>query len=127
MKPRLHALQGLGRISRPLAAPSIVRPCSVSRFPAKRSYEAIQLRHFAFSTRVGLQEKNQYDYSSPNARPAEELNNNVTKEEEQDYDQRLKRETKERQIRAPWNREGSDVPPVARQRSAGAMTKGKPH
>lgn len=32
---------------------------------------------------------------------------------------------KEKQIRTPWHREGSNVPPVARQRSAGAMTKGK--
>ncbi|KAL8725367.1 MAG: hypothetical protein Q9166_007383 [cf. Caloplaca sp. 2 TL-2023] len=32
---------------------------------------------------------------------------------------------KEKQTRAPWHREGSNTPPVARQRSAGAMTKGK--
>ncbi|KAL8997332.1 MAG: hypothetical protein Q9169_003366 [Polycauliona sp. 2 TL-2023] len=31
---------------------------------------------------------------------------------------------KEKQTRAPWHREGSNTPPVARQRSAGAMTKG---
>ncbi len=31
---------------------------------------------------------------------------------------------KEKQTRAPWHREGSSVPPVARRRSAGAMTKG---
>ena len=31
---------------------------------------------------------------------------------------------REKQTRAPWHREGSDLPPVARQRSAGAMTKG---
>lgn len=33
---------------------------------------------------------------------------------------------KENQTRAPWQREGSSVPPVARRRSAGAMTKGTP-
>ena len=32
---------------------------------------------------------------------------------------------KDKQIKAPWHREGSDMPPVARQRSAGAMTKGR--
>ncbi|MCJ1427286.1 hypothetical protein MMC29_005189 [Sticta canariensis] len=32
---------------------------------------------------------------------------------------------KEKQTRTPWHREGSNLPPVARQRSAGAMTKGK--
>ncbi|KAI4255318.1 MAG: hypothetical protein L6R42_006796, partial [Xanthoria sp. 1 TBL-2021] len=31
---------------------------------------------------------------------------------------------KEKQTRAPWHREGSNKPPIARQRSAGAMTKG---
>ncbi|KAL8669960.1 MAG: hypothetical protein Q9168_005472 [Polycauliona sp. 1 TL-2023] len=31
---------------------------------------------------------------------------------------------KEKQMKAPWHREGSSIPPVARQRSAGAMTKG---
>ena len=32
---------------------------------------------------------------------------------------------KVKQVRTPWHREGSDVPPVGRQRSAGAMTKGE--
>lgn len=32
---------------------------------------------------------------------------------------------KEKKTRAPWHREGSSVPPVARRRSAGAMTKGR--
>ena len=32
---------------------------------------------------------------------------------------------KDKQAKAPWHREGSDMPPVARQRSAGAMTKGR--
>ncbi|PVH79708.1 hypothetical protein DL98DRAFT_515967 [Cadophora sp. DSE1049] len=34
-------------------------------------------------------------------------------------------EAKELQARTPWHREGSDTPPVKRNRSAGAMTKGK--
>ena len=33
-------------------------------------------------------------------------------------------EAKELQARTPWHREGSDQPPVKRNRSAGAMTKG---
>ena len=32
---------------------------------------------------------------------------------------------KDKQQRAPWHREGSNLPPVARPRSAGAMTKGR--
>jgi len=41
-----------------------------------------------------------------------------------DYDAKI-REQKEKQKSAPWHREGSEDPPVRRQRSAGAMTKGK--
>ena len=33
-------------------------------------------------------------------------------------------DSKELQARTPWHREGSDQPPVKRNRSAGAMTKG---
>ena len=40
-----------------------------------------------------------------------------------ELDQKLA-EDKEKQIRTPWHRDGSDKPPVARQFSAGAMTKG---
>ena len=49
---------------------------------------------------------------------------NVTKEEEEHYD-KLLAENKKQAIRTPWMREGSSIPPVARARSAGAMTKGK--
>ncbi|KAF2493282.1 hypothetical protein BU16DRAFT_551205 [Lophium mytilinum] len=61
---------------------------------------------------------------SSNSTPAEQLNNKVTGEEQLDYDKRVAAD-KGKQIRTPWMREGSDQPPVARQRSAGAMTKGK--
>ena len=63
------------------------------------------------------------DYSNSNARPAAELNENITQEEKDHFAQKLK-EDKSKQIRTPWHRQGSDTPPVARQRSAGAMTKG---
>ncbi|KAH4014780.1 calcium uniporter protein [Parastagonospora nodorum] len=63
-------------------------------------------------------------YQNSNARPAAELNENITQEEKDHFARRLE-EDRGKQIRTPWHREGSDVPPVARQRSAGAMTKGK--
>ena len=34
-------------------------------------------------------------------------------------------EQQEKQVRTPWHRQGVEVPPVRRQRSAGAMVKGK--
>ncbi|KAI9692398.1 MAG: hypothetical protein M1822_006629 [Bathelium mastoideum] len=58
------------------------------------------------------------------SQPASELNHDVGEEEIQHYDQ-LVAESKDKQIRTPWHRDGSDEPPVKRQRSAGAMTKGK--
>ena len=62
-------------------------------------------------------------YQNSNARPAAELNENVSQEEKEHFARRLE-EDRGKQIRTPWHREGNDVPPVARQRSAGAMTKG---
>ncbi|KAF1967104.1 DUF607-domain-containing protein [Bimuria novae-zelandiae CBS 107.79] len=122
MKPRICSFQSLTRISRPV---TIARPAPALRPPATQCYERVQLRSFAFSARLWLDDKHQYDYSSPNSRPAIELDQNLSEEEQSDYDKRLKDSVKERQIRVPWMREGSDTPPVARQRSAGAMTKGK--
>ena len=57
--------------------------------------------------------------------PAENLSQSVTQAEQQDYDQRIAASSKQKQIRTPWQREGSSLPPVSRSRSAGAMTKGK--
>ncbi|KAL1631027.1 hypothetical protein SLS56_004701 [Neofusicoccum ribis] len=62
--------------------------------------------------------------TSSNSQPAIDLNNNVTDEEKRDFDQKVA-EDKGKQIRTPWHREGADTPPVGRERSAGAMTKGK--
>ena len=125
MKPRIYSLQCLARISRPLYTPSVTRSTLTFNYPTVKSCTSVPFRQFVFSARLRLEEKNQYNYSSPNARPAKDLNHDVTKEEQEDYDRKLKNEVKERQIRAPWNREGSDTPPVARQRSAGAMKKGE--
>lgn len=58
------------------------------------------------------------------SRPAAEVSQNVTSEEKDHFD-RVEENSKDLQTRSPWMREGSDVPPVHRHRSAGAMTKGK--
>jgi len=44
---------------------------------------------------------------------------------EKDHFARVEEESKTKQRQSPWMREGSARPPVARQRSAGAMVKGK--
>lgn len=55
---------------------------------------------------------------------AKDLNQRGVDEALSDFDTAIGQE-KEKQIRTPWHRQGADTPPVRRQRSAGAMTKGK--
>jgi hypothetical protein len=67
-------------------------------------------------------------YSQPmryvsSAQKARELNQQGIDEQESSLDHALSEE-REKQARTPWHREGADEPPVRRQRSAGAMTKG---
>ncbi|KAF2654952.1 hypothetical protein K491DRAFT_693382 [Lophiostoma macrostomum CBS 122681] len=118
MKPRINPLGTLSRVS---LSPRVSVTRLVRQPHASVRSRQRQSRSFTAAIRLG-RDSNGYD--NANARPAINLNHNITKEEEADYAQRLQ-EDKGKQIRTPWHREGSDVPPVARQRSAGAMTKGK--
>ncbi|OCL13896.1 hypothetical protein AOQ84DRAFT_411300 [Glonium stellatum] len=105
------------------------RPCVHSlcrnNIPDTHSYisRAVNARGFS-STSATLIQGRSLNSDNSYSQPAERLNHNVTEEEQADYDRRIA-EDKGKQIRTPWHREGSDKPPVARQRSAGAMTKGK--
>ena len=65
-------------------------------------------------------DQKRYQSQSPLAR---RLNQKGVDAEETSLDDQLAKE-KEKQVRTPWHREGATKPPVARQRSAGAMTKG---
>ena len=63
------------------------------------------------------------DYESQ----AKELNKQGLDKQEESFHNQIDNaigEAKELQARTPWHREGSDKPPVKRQRRAGAMTKG---
>ncbi|KAF1845283.1 uncharacterized protein K460DRAFT_366155 [Cucurbitaria berberidis CBS 394.84] len=106
MKPRLSALGSLPRVSLWSTVP---KP---------------QPRSFTTTLHPRLEGPKFDDYNNSNARPASELNENITQEEKDHFAKKLDQD-KGKQIRTPWHREGSDQPPVARQRSAGAMTKGK--
>jgi hypothetical protein len=55
---------------------------------------------------------------------AKDLNQQGVDEALSDFDAALAEDT-EKQHRAPWHRQGVEEPPVRRQRSAGAMTKGR--
>ncbi|EUC31744.1 hypothetical protein COCVIDRAFT_41299 [Bipolaris victoriae FI3] len=122
MRHRLIALASLPRVS--------TLPSARCAPLFTRSSPAASIRQGVFSQLRCLTNRRQSDldkygdYSNSNARPAAELNENITQEEKDHFAQKLK-EDKGKQIRTPWHREGSDTPPVARQRSAGAMTKGK--
>jgi hypothetical protein len=76
----------------------------------------------AFSAHSTLRIEAKEDTTS--STPASEVHQEPTQEELSHFDKAVA-EDKNRQIRTPWMRDGSDEPPVARQRSAGAMTKGK--
>lgn len=59
------------------------------------------------------------------AQKARDLNQKGIDQEMSAFDAAIA-DDKSKQLRAPWHREGADIPPVKRQRSAGAMTKGRP-
>ncbi|KAJ4381523.1 hypothetical protein N0V86_002883 [Didymella sp. IMI 355093] len=124
-----HRLSSLAFSRTPTAPRALHTP--LTRISARSTLQnatiqPLQLRSFAITARlsVKLPSKDTGNYENSNARPASELNNNISQEEKDDFARKLQ-EDRGKQIRTPWHREGSDVPPVARQRSAGAMTKGK--
>lgn len=127
MKPRIASLPNLARFAAspyPRSAPILVRSNLTTGLQQNWRPTNAPLRSFLITRNLTVGQKKTNSYANSNARPAEDLNHNVTQEEKDDYEQRLQEDIKEKQIRTPWHREGSEVPPVARQRSAGAMTKG---
>jgi len=85
----------------------------------------VQLRNLASTNHHFRPKGDEFEgYGNSNARPAAQLNQNITQEEKDHFAKRLE-EDKGKKIRTPWHREGSAPPPVARQRGAGAITKGK--
>ena len=61
---------------------------------------------------------------SGQSEPMRESTGKAPEKESSGFEDSIAQE-KDKQQRAPWHREGSNIPPVARPRSAGAMTKGK--
>lgn len=93
---------------------------STGIFRARTNPPVAHLRS-SFSTASRLRIETYADKSY--TQPSENLNQDVTKAEEEHFEKQVA-DNKAKQIRTPWHREGSDTPPVARQRSASAMTKG---
>ncbi|KAF2874557.1 hypothetical protein BDV95DRAFT_604725 [Massariosphaeria phaeospora] len=126
MKPRISLLSSLARLPTcPRALPGSTFSHANARFAQHvPRYLPHQRRGFAGTGYLRAEKDRHNSYDNSNARPAIELDNNITQEEKDDFQRKLA-EDKGKQIRTPWQREGSETPPVARQRSAGAMTKGK--
>lgn len=78
-------------------------------------YSRLLIRWFATST--------QQFAESGYVQAAKDLNQKGLDEQESQLNDAISQD-KEKQMRTPWHREGSNIPPVERQRSAGAMTKG---
>lgn len=93
--------------TRPLIAPSL----KTSQYPKFGL-------HRVFTATIAVSAGNKHTEATRNP------NDRGLAAQESNFDDAVAPE-KEKQTRAPWHREGSNVPPVKRQRSAGAMTKGK--
>ncbi|MCJ1235584.1 hypothetical protein MMC14_003555 [Varicellaria rhodocarpa] len=104
----------------------LIRRCSLQRHPltsallitSSTTFVPLDLRYHELS-QVG-----QRYSTSKYTKVAKELNQKGLDEQESRPDDAVSQQ-KEKQLRTPWHREGSSVPPVAQPRSAGAMTKGK--
>jgi hypothetical protein len=102
----------------------------------KSSYHSVHLQSLNSCLRVYPSSKSLPHWSSlrivypqpvryvSSAQKARDLNQQGIDEQESSLDSALSEE-REKQARTPWHREGADEPPVRRQRSAGAMTKGR--
>ncbi|KAI4160482.1 MAG: hypothetical protein LQ342_005715 [Letrouitia transgressa] len=101
----------------PHTANTHIQVAAIARIQHQR-YQSIptpartQCRHFSISTLLAT------DGSRTNA--VKDVQQQNADPEESDLDRAISQE-KEKQTRAPWHREGSNVPPVARQRSAGKL------
>lgn len=73
--------------------------------------------------RSAVRKLQQQTRPSSSVQKAKDLNQQSIDKEMSKFDDALEEE-KQKQVRAPWQREGADQPPVSRPRSAGAMTKG---
>jgi len=118
--PRTHAFLRL-------AQQRIVSLCSTrsSQYHhASLTARSLQKHHPARIPNVVVLSKVQARFASYEQQ-ARELNQKQVDQELDDYDTHIAAEVKEKQVRAPWHREGAQEAPVHRQREASAMTKGK--
>lgn len=100
---------------RPVLAPKSTASCPDTKALLFRAPFGSPYRAFRLSTALSTEGKNSDAAKIPAKKPLDS--------KPSDLEDAVAQE-KEKQTRTPWHREGSNIPPVARQRSAGAMTKG---
>jgi len=88
----------------------------------------VQFTHLHRTSSSGQTPHRQFSYSRKYLTPdyeetATSLNQKGLDDQESEVNAGLSQE-KEKQVRTPWHREGSSVPPVEQLHSAGVMTKG---
>nr|POE74716.1 calcium uniporter protein, mitochondrial [Quercus suber] len=111
-----------------MQAPSSTASCRVRCHSGHATFRPLR-RTFTTTARRCVKVKDDQAFTkgtddSSYSQPASNVSQNISTEEK-DHFQQVEKASKKKQIRSPWTREGSDLPPVARNRSAGAMVKGK--
>ena len=107
------------------AYPSVALPTLRSALAPKQAPHPLShwTRHPPISQRRAFHFSSWRRSEQTQSKDAKDLNQQALDKEESDIEHSIAQE-KDKQQKTPWHREGSNVPPVARPRSAGAMTKG---
>ena len=110
------------------ACPSVALPTLRSALAPKRASSARRpLSHI--SNHTPISQHRVFHFSTlrrseqTQSKDVRDVNQQALDKEQSDIEDSIAQE-KDKQQKTPWHREGSNVPPVARPRSAGAMTKG---
>ncbi|KAI9648254.1 hypothetical protein NHQ30_002886 [Ciborinia camelliae] len=123
-----RATQLLPRSISQTTCPPISPPTSFTDIFRNRAAPQLSIKQTAPSRFHTFTSTNIWREDNSYTDKAKELNQKGLGKEEDWFNNQLDNaigEQKEIQARTPWHREGSDKPPVKRNRSAGAMTKGK--
>ena len=114
------------RASLELSRPSLARPSNgpTSCLLAQASRPLAAPRHEPTCCPRALHSSSQQNSEKSSAQRASDLNQQGMDFQVKEVNDQVNEEN-QKKARTPWHREGSDLPPVARPRSAGAMTKGR--
>ena len=134
LKPRVAAVTLRCSVQLSVLSPSLTSPIvkpnllplniytTQPRLPHSLVGASSSGHRFFSASRLDPVEQRRLDQSSDKRSKNKDEDDN---ESENDEFSDIIAQEKDKQVRTPWHREGSDKPPVARPREASAMTKGK--